>query len=199
MLHNNNCLALFDFDGTISNKDSFLEFIKFCKGKKSFYLGMILHLPMLMLMKLKIIPNQIAKEKILIYFFKNEKVEKLQKLGNDFGIQYLPKIIRPKAIEKINWHKKKNHTISLVSASSDLWLKNWAEAQKIDLIATKLEISNGKITGKINGKNCKGIEKVNRIKEKYDLKSFEKIYAYGDSRGDKEMLAIADEAFFKPF
>lgn len=66
-----------------------------------------------------------------------------------------------------------------------------------NFIATKLEQKDGKLTGKFNGNNCYGTEKVLRIKEKYNLKEFEKIYAYGDSKGDREMLALAHEGYFK--
>lgn len=69
----------------------------------------------------------------------------------------------------------------------------------IVLIATKLEIRGSKLTGKFASQNCHCIEKVNRIKEIYDLDDYEYIYAYGDSSGDKELLALADESFYKPF
>jgi len=47
--------------------------------------------------------------------------------------------------------------------------------------------------------NCNGKEKVSRIKEAFNLADFETVYAYGDSSGDKEMLAIATHAHFRPF
>ena len=61
------------------------------------------------------------------------------------------------------------------------------------------EIKNGKLTGKFSTKNCFGIEKVNRIKEKYNLSEYNVIYAYGNSSGDKEMLSIANEKYYKRF
>ena len=69
----------------------------------------------------------------------------------------------------------------------------------IELIATKLEFKAGKLTGKFATNNCYGAEKSHRIKELFDLELYDYIYAYGDSRGDKEMLALADESFYKPF
>ena len=67
------------------------------------------------------------------------------------------------------------------------------------LLATELEITEGKITGKLRGKNCHGEEKVARIKAAYDLSKFENIFCYGDSEGDKPMLALATQAHYKPF
>ena len=69
----------------------------------------------------------------------------------------------------------------------------------MDLIATRLEIKDDLMTGKFLTKNCYGIEKVNRVKEAYNLDDYDCIYVYGDSRGDKELLELADKSFYKPF
>lgn len=90
-----------------------------------------------------------------------------------------------------------NHKIIVVSASFAIWIKAWCDKYKLDLISTKAEIINNKITGKIDCKNCYGPEKVNRIKEIFNLDYAKKIYSYGDSRGDKEMLSIANIKYMK--
>jgi phosphatidylglycerophosphatase C len=67
----------------------------------------------------------------------------------------------------------------------------------VDLIATKLEMKDGRITGRFLTRNCSGKEKVRRIEERYDVKSFNYIYAYGDSSGDRAMLDLANERYYK--
>ena len=67
------------------------------------------------------------------------------------------------------------------------------------LLGTKLMTRNGKITGKIDGKNCHGSEKVCRIEERYNLSDYTDIYCYGDTRGDKPMLELGTIKFYKPF
>ena len=62
-------IAFFDFDGTITTKDSLLEIIKFQKGIPAFYTGLFFQLPWLIAFKIKIIPNDAAKQKMLTYFF----------------------------------------------------------------------------------------------------------------------------------
>ena len=69
----------------------------------------------------------------------------------------------------------------------------------MELIATKLASENNRLTGKFATKNCSGVEKLNRIKENYNLDNYKTIYAYGNSKGDKEMLTIADKKFYKYF
>ncbi len=192
-------LVLFDFDGTITIDDSLIRFIRFVVGDTNFIWGMILLSPMLTAYKLKLIPNYKAKQYMLSYFFKGMSDEKFMQVANEYSLKHIKTILRPKAMEKITWHKEQGHKIVIVSASIECWLKPWCNEKNLDLIATKLEVKDSIITGKFLTRNCYGIEKANRVKEQYNLSDYDHIYAYGDSRGDRELLAIADESFYKPF
>ncbi len=192
-------LALFDFDGTITTDDSLIKFIRFVVGDAKFIWGMILLSPMLTAYKLKLIPNYKAKQYMLSYFFKGMSEEKFMQVTNEYSLNHIKTILRLKAMEKIAWHKEQGHKIIIVSASIECWLKPWCDENNLDLIATKLEIEDGIVTGKFLTKNCYGIEKANRVNEAYDLSNYDYIYVYGDSRGDREMLELADESFYKPF
>ena len=192
-------IAFFDFDGTITTKDTLLEFIKFYKGNFNFYWGFLIHAPWLVAMKLKLLSNQVVKEKILQFFFRNENEEQFKDKCAAFQHKVLPHLLRYPAIREINKLKEENNIIVIVSASPENWIRPWAELMNVELIASRLEVKNGMITGKIVGKNCHGQEKVRRIKEKYVLSDFADVYAYGDTSGDKDMLSLAKNAFYKPF
>ncbi len=192
-------LALFDFDGTITKDDSLLKFIRFVVGDGRFVFGLVVLSPILVAYKLKLIPNYKAKQKMLSWFFKGMSKKAFFKVANEYSLVHIDKILRPKAMEKISWHKAQGHKVVIVSASIDCWLRPWCEKNGLELIATKLEIKDDIVTGKLLSKNCYGVEKVNRIKEIYNLKDFEYIYSYGDSSGDKQMLELAHEKFYKPF
>ncbi|AXK49651.1 HAD-IB family hydrolase [Aliarcobacter trophiarum LMG 25534] len=192
-------LALFDFDGTITTDDSLLKFIRFVVGDVRFIIGLIVLSPILVAYKLKLIPNYKAKQKMLSWFFKGCSQKEFKKVANDYSLKHIDEILRQKAMEKLSWHKKQNHKIVIVSASIECWLYPWCEKNGFELLATKLEIKDDRVTGKLLSKNCYGQEKVNRIKELYDLENFDYIYAYGDSSGDKQMLELAHEKFYKPF
>lgn len=192
-------IAFFDFDGTITTDDSLLKFIRFVVGDRRFLVGLLFLSPMLVLYKFKLIPNYKAKQYLLSWYFKNMKKEDFFQVANKYSLNHIDKIVRKKAMEKINWHKKQGHKIVVVSASIDCWLRPWCNINNLELIATKLDLSEDKITGNFLTKNCYGQEKVNRINETYNLKEFNYIYAYGDSSGDREMLAIANEKYYKPF
>lgn len=192
-------IAFFDFDGTITTKDTLLEFIKFSKGRLRFYVGFLLNAPYLIAYKLKIISNHSAKEKILHFFFANTSIEDFKKYCNDFSDNALPKLLRPKAIEEIKRLQQNNIIVVVVSASPENWIEEWANKNRLQLIASRLDVKEGRLTGKISGKNCHGDEKVCRIREVFNLSEYNIVAAYGDSKGDKPMLRLATNTYYKPF
>ncbi|MCG2616838.1 HAD-IB family hydrolase [Terrimonas sp. NA20] len=192
-------IAFFDFDGTITTKDTLLEFIKFSKGTLPFYAGFVLYSPYLIAYKLKVISNQLAKEKILAHFFAGMSAEQFTILCKRFVEEKLPALIRPGALEEIREHQKNGTAVVIVSASPQNWISEWTNQINVQLMATNLVVVNGRITGKIDGKNCHGEEKVRRIRDKYTLDEFGDIYAYGDTKGDLPMLAISNHPSYRPF
>jgi phosphatidylglycerophosphatase C len=194
-----NKIAFFDFDGTITTKDTLLEFIKFSKGKITFYFGFILNLHFLVAYKLGILSNQYAKERILVHFFKNTALTTFENYCVQFSLQVLPGLIRPGAEMEIKKHIDEGTAVVIVTASAENWVKPWADSLGLELIGTRLQLNGQKITGKILDINCHGEEKVRRIRSRFSLADYEKIYAYGDSSGDQAMMAVAHESHYKPF
>ncbi|MCL2843990.1 MAG: HAD-IB family hydrolase [Chitinivibrionia bacterium] len=193
-------IAAFDFDGTITRKDTLLEFIKFTKGHFGFYFVMFLFSPLLVAMKLKLLPNRKVKQTLFSYLYKGIHIEKFNEWCAEF-CAIADKILYPEATEAIISHKKCGDTIIIISASVENWIKPWANKMGIDIVlATKIETGkNGLLSGKFLTKNCYGQEKVNRFLEKFPQRGDYKLIAYGDSRGDKELLEFADDGFYKKF
>lgn len=192
-------LVLFDFDGTITTKDTFIEFLIYYKGPIRFALGMMLMSPILALYALKLIPNWKAKQAVLRYFVGNTPVNELNQACERFTKNVLPALIRSGAIEAIRKYQLDNCTVAVVSASAENWVAPWCRENNILCIATQLDVIDGVVTGNLCGPNCYGPEKVNRIQKQFLIKEFDEIIAYGDSSGDKEMFAIAHQQFYKPF
>ena len=192
-------LALFDFDGTISNDDSFRGFIIYYCGYPKFILGSIILSPIYLLYFLGIIKNNFMKETVISFYFKNEKTSDLWNKGKQYSDNEIDKIVRDKAREKIKWHQTQGDRVVVVSASVNIWLDSWCSRNGIELIATELEETDGKVTGKLVNGNCFGIEKTIRVARIINVKDYEDIYAYGDSRGDLELLNFSDKPFYKPF
>jgi HAD superfamily hydrolase (TIGR01490 family) len=192
-------LALFDFDGTITKNDSLIKFIRFAVGDLKFVFGLFILSPVLLAYKIKLIPNFKAKQKMLSYFFKGLEEGKIKAIAEEYSLEHLDKIVRPSALEKIKWHQTLGHEVVVVSASIECWLKPWCDKHSINVLCTQLEMKNGVFTGNFASKNCYGKEKVNRIRIRYNLASYDMIYSYGDSHGDKEMLDLADKKYYKYF
>jgi phosphatidylglycerophosphatase C len=192
-------IAFFDFDGTITTKDSLPEVIKFLKGRTAFYSGFFLNIHWFLAHQLNIISGDLLKEKILSYFFSGMPEKVFQERCDLFADSILPGLIRPGAIAEIDRLRKEGFEMAVVSASAENWIGPWTRRLSMELIATKLEVSNGLITGKMEGKNCKGDQKVVRIKERWGLAAYEAIYVYGDTAADKPMMALATRSFYKPF
>ncbi|MVN21863.1 HAD-IB family hydrolase [Mucilaginibacter arboris] len=190
-------IAFFDFDGTITNRDIFWDYTFFrLKNGLSFF-KLIKSIPDFTLYLFKVLNNEQAKQRIFGKLFKGETIIFFNRTVSSYYASYLYKRIKKDALDRINWHKNSNHTVCIVSANFDLLLQDFAENNKLKLIATRLQIENNIITGKFATRNCYGIEKANRIKDIFpDLNSYSQIYAYGDSKGDLEMLELASEKFY---
>lgn len=192
-------IAFFDFDGTITNADTMFELIKFKFGTRRLAGSLLAISPHIVAMKLGWIPSQVAKEKLLSHFFKGLAAADFDVVCSDFVEKKLPHLIRPLAFKEISHLKNSGFQIVVVTASLSSWVAPWTKKMHIELIASEPEIINGHITGRLAGLNCINDEKVNRIKAIYDLEAYTEIYAYGDSSGDRAMLALSDRPRYRPF
>ena len=193
----------FDFDGTLTTSDTLLEFIKYAKGTSRFLMVFLKYSPLLVLMKLHLYPNWKAKQQIFAHLFAGMRIEKFDALCRGFA-EESQHLLRPKGIILMHEALVAGAQVFIVSASIDNWVRPFFDIRNlkgVQVLGTQIEVEDGKLTGRFKSNNCYGKEKVHRIAEV--LKSFERseyeIEAFGDSRGDKEMLAFADKGHFKPF
>ena len=191
-------LYFFDFDGTLTYKDTMFLFLKFYNSAK-FNFQFLKHIPLFILLKLKLASAEKVKKSFISSILKGQSKTKIEEKSQQFFEKYYPEIIRENAIEFIQ-NIDREHTESyLVTASLDIWVKPFAEKFKMNLLATRAEFKNDIFTGNFVGNNCNGGEKVHRIKEALQGKKFDKTIAFGDTSGDKEMLEWANESHFEFF
>ena len=192
-------LILFDFDGTLTKKDSFAEFLKFTHGKFRFYLGLIWLAPKLIAWRYGWISAQDGKVMVLKHFYKNKTKKQLETWGKTFCETIVPTILFKESMPTIQQYQSQGHHIAVVTASLDTWIAPFCNAHNLDLISTRLAYENGVFKGQLVTKNCNFKEKAKRIKAAYDLSRYSDIIAYGNSKGDKVMLELADVAYFRKF
>ncbi len=192
-------IAAFDFDGTLTTKDTLFQFIIFCVGWPKFILGLVIFSPIFLLYLLRLKSNSEAKEILFKLYFGGMPFTVFQNYCKNFKIN-ISQMLNNEAINKYNWHKNNNHKLIIISASVENWILPWAhEMGFAKVIGTKIEVKDGLLTGKFQSKNCHGAEKVIRLKAEFaNLKDYT-LYAYGDSNGDTELLKEADFSFFRKF
>ncbi len=192
-------LALFDFDGTISNSESTDKFIKYSCSKLKIFSGKFLLIPLYFLYVTGLLDHHNAKVWYLTFYFKGMRKSQFLQLSREFAENHISDIVRPAALKRIKWHKDQGHEICVVTGSCELWLEAWCKELDLNLIGTRIDLSAERLSGKLASTNCFKEEKANRIKQKYDLRAYETVYAYGDSKGDLAMFKLADQTFYKPF
>jgi len=186
----------FDFDGTLTTRDSFLEFIRYVCGNWAFCKGILRYSPLLVLMKLGLYPNWKAKQKVFAYFFKGMPLKDFAQQGRLFALDR-QHLLRPQGVDMVKQAQAEDAEVLIVSASIDYWVQPFFPEVKV--VGTQVEVEEGRLTGRFLTKNCYGQEKVNRILALYPHRNEYELIAFGDSAGDKELLAFADEAHYKPF
>jgi len=189
-------IVAFDFDGTLTTKDTLIEFIRYAKGPMSFWLGFLRYAPQLVLMKLGLYPNYKAKQKVFAHFFKGMTIEAFDALCQRFAQDNLH-LLRSQGITTLMQAQDDGAEVVIVSASIDNWVQPFFT--DVTVLGTQIEVEAGVLTGRFLTKNCYGQEKVNRLLACYPQRETYHLTAYGDSQGDKELLAFADEAHYKPF
>lgn len=205
----------FDFDGTLTTSDTLLEFIKYAKGNGRFLMVFLMYSPILVLMKLHLYPNWKAKQQIFAHLFAGMRIERFNKLCQSFA-EDNQHLLRPEGVSLIHQVLGKGAKVYVVSASIDNWVRPFFQHRgitDITVLGTQIEVVDGKVTGRFKTNNCYGEEKVHRICEalttttanaygttslSFDRTQYD-IEAFGDSRGDKEMLAFANHGHYKPF
>ena len=186
-----NKVYAFDFDGTLTTRDTLLEFIRFACGTTRFLLGFLLYSPLLVLMKLRLYSNGKAKQKVFAHFFKGMTISEFDALCQDFASTHRH-LLRPEVVSQLEQALSDGAEVLVVSASIDNWVQPFFP--KVKVLGTQIEVIDGRLTGRFLTPNCYGQEKVRRILAIYPKHSEYHLTAFGDSRGDREMLAFADES-----
>ena len=187
-------IAAFDFDGTLTTRDTLPLFIIHARGWKRFAYGMFLLSPMLCGYLSGLITNGEAKQRLFTHFFKGMPYKDFRLYGETFS-KKAEKHVRKKTLDLLNSHKRQGHAVYIISASIEEWIQPWAKQHGVDkVIATQAEVDKeGTLTGRFRSPNCYGQEKVRRLSEEIPCREDYYLYAYGDSKGDIPLLKLANE------
>ncbi|KHN49728.1 HAD family hydrolase [Pectobacterium fontis] len=192
-------LSVFDFDGTLTYRDSFIPFLRFAFGKRVFARRMMhLVLPSARCVQRKLTRDEL-KERLIATFLSGADVTWIQEKAEAFCRRKWDTLMRKSGLQGVAAELYSGAEVTLCSASPEIVLRPFAERLGVKLIGTQLEVENGKLTGKINGHNCRCHYKVQRLESVYGSLNQYYVRAWGDTRGDYELLASANDAHWRHF
>ena len=193
-------VAAFYFDCTLTERDTFLPFLRHCCGAGR--VGKALtrcFLPWIRY-SLGLAERQEVKESMLTHTLFGQEEAMLEAWSRSFVAEEIPKYLKKEGMERLKWHQDQGHETVLVSASFRSYLQPWAEQMGMKaVLSSEIEVIDGRVTGKLAGRNCRGPEKVNRLEAWLGDRRDCTLYAYGDSDGDTAMLAYADHPYLRKF
>lgn len=197
-------VAAFDFDGTLTRRDTLLPYLIRALGWPQFLRALFRSFPELAGYALGFVTNDVAKQQLLRFILKGRSVAEVEAWTNRWVAEALQSRLRAWSLAKLAVHQKERHHCVLVSASPDIYLKRVAQKLGFDaLICTEMEVLDEKFTGEMRSPNCYGEQKAIRLRQ-HLAQTFGTavaehviVHAYGDSDGDLALMKMADHAWYR--
>ncbi len=191
-------VAAFDFDGTLTTGGSVVSFLVAVRGVGPVARTILRNLPRLAYAALVGGPaSDGAKEALFVRLLAGLPAEDVDRLGAEFAATHLERRLRPDTRRRLEWHRAEGHHVVVVSASPECYVRAAAEMLGADAaLATRLAVGGDLLTGRYEGKNCRGAEKYARLMGWVRTQGFGTaqpvLWVYGNSRGDRRLLEAAD-------
>jgi phosphatidylglycerophosphatase C len=189
-------VAAFDFDKTLARRDTVVPFLRLVSGSAAL-------VGKLTLQSHRLAPAALRRQRDVLraeatrLVFGGRPIGEVDNVAAPFGARLVSQALRPDTLARLHWHRNEGHRVVIVSASYEAYLRVVADLLGIDAaLGTRLDVVDGVCTGRLDGPNCRGPEKVIRLDRWLDSQELAhsdvELWAYGDSAGDRELLAAAD-------
>jgi phosphatidylglycerophosphatase C len=197
--HSRPVVAAFDVDGTVTRRDCVVPFLRRVAGTRPLVVGLARagH---------RVVPALARRDRdtlkalASVAAFRGRGAADVDAAGQAFAREIERGLLRPDVVARLRWHHTAGHDIVLVSASYGAYLRPLGAAiGAAGVVCTELDVDDvGHCTGVLVDGNCRGPEKVRRLRawldERHGGRAAVELWAYGDSAGDRELLADADHA-----
>jgi len=194
-------VAAFDFDGTLTWRDTLLPFLRRLLGGPRLLWVLLVCSPWLIAYALRLTSNHRAKARLLHAALAGRTTGDVERCARAFVQDELPLQWRPWAMHQLVQHQQLGHRCVLVSASTSLYMHLVGESLGVDaVLCTEMEVADGRYSGRMATANCHGEEKVRRLQAWLATGSGAEspvLHAYGDTSGDKPMLRLASVAWYR--
>jgi phosphatidylglycerophosphatase C len=190
-------VAAFDFDGTLTDGGSVFDFLTAVAGRRTVLRATAALAPRLA--QAALAGGTVAdetKEELFVRVLAGTDSAYFHQVAEEFAQNHLAAHVRPEVRRRLDWHRGRGDRVVVVSASPEAYVAVAADRLAAETtIATQLEVDGaGRITGRYAGANCRGEEKIRRLRLWMAESGLDtaRIWAYGNSRGDLRMLRAAD-------
>jgi phosphatidylglycerophosphatase C len=186
-------VAAFDFDGTLSTRDNVLPFLAAVAGRRAVARSLLHALPDVARGRRDAVKKRLARDLLA-----GRDEEQTRAIAARFASECLEHHVREDVLDRADWHRQQGHARVIVSASFECYLAPVASSLGFDAaLGTRLVVSDGQLSGELDGRNVRRDEKVRRLDEWLDGTEAGRsgeLWAYGDSAGDRELFLRADHA-----
>jgi phosphatidylglycerophosphatase C len=190
-------VAAFDVDGTLSYRDTMVPFLMRVRGRAPVARALLTASPILVRTAAGLESRTRAKEALFIRTLRGWWLDELRPIAEEHARDVVDRQLRPDRLQRLRWHQQQGHEVVLVSAALDIYMSAVGRLLGCTAtIATRLEVDRrGRVTGRLFGDNVRGPAKQRLLREWLGEDAEQvKLWAYGDSDGDTELLAMADVA-----
>lgn len=189
-------VAAFDFDKTLTTRDTVVPFLRRFTTTPAFVRSLLPHTGQLVPAAVRRDRDRVRKLATRVVLSGRTVVE-VERQATDHGATIADEWLRPDTLARLHWHRDRGHRVVIVSASYEQYVRVVADRLGgLAVVATRLDVADGRCTGALRGENCRGAEKVRRLDAWLDDLGLGRgdvtLFAYGDSAGDRELLAAAD-------
>lgn len=190
-------LALFDFDSTITTRDTFAEFIRYAAPRSRQLWGNALLLPVFVGYRLGAVSGHVIRASAVRVGLSGLPVDEAHAHGERFASEVLETLLRPEVMARIDWHRERGDRVIVVSGALDLYLGPWCRRHGLEVLCSHLAARAGRLSGAYLGPQCVAEEKARRVRAALRLEDYAAIHAYGDSRDDHALLRLAHHASYR--
>lgn len=193
-------VAVFDVDGTLLRGDCLWMAARRAGSPLGRWRAVLCCLPWLVGWQLRRVTTGRFKQELIRAFRICEAINEQQtELRSDRWLEALQQRLRPEALERLRWHQRREDRVLLCSASPRMLLQPLADWLGVELICTELERRDGQWCARLTSPNCKGPQKLRRLEAQLGPLTDLTLEAYGDSRGDRELLEAATIPHYRHF